>query len=197
MIKTLYEPFRHWSETGSVYILSDPHFDDADCKLMDPNWISPEEQVEIINRIVYKNDTFVCLGDVGDPEYAKMIKARKKVLIAGNHDKMSLYRDIFQEIYEGPLFIAEKILLSHEPVIGLPWCINIHGHDHSGWIKFPDDCKHLNLAANVCGYTPVNLGELIKKGLLSNISAIHRMTIDEASIRKQRRLEGADSEKED
>ena len=30
MILTLYEPFRHWSETGSVYILSDPHFGDSD-----------------------------------------------------------------------------------------------------------------------------------------------------------------------
>ena len=30
MILTLYEPFRHWSETGSVYILSDLHFADAD-----------------------------------------------------------------------------------------------------------------------------------------------------------------------
>ena len=28
MISTLYEPFRHWSENGSVYILSDTHFDD-------------------------------------------------------------------------------------------------------------------------------------------------------------------------
>lgn len=28
MIPTLYEPFRHWSENGSVYILSDLHFDD-------------------------------------------------------------------------------------------------------------------------------------------------------------------------
>ena len=26
MIPTLYEPFRHWSEKGSVYILSDLHF---------------------------------------------------------------------------------------------------------------------------------------------------------------------------
>ena len=31
MIPTLYEPFRHWSEQGSVYILSDLHFDDEDC----------------------------------------------------------------------------------------------------------------------------------------------------------------------
>ena len=50
MISTLYEPFRHWSEKGSVYILSDLHFDDSDCKLMDPNWITPEEQLEIINK---------------------------------------------------------------------------------------------------------------------------------------------------
>lgn len=26
MIPTLYEPFRHWSEGGSIYILSDLHF---------------------------------------------------------------------------------------------------------------------------------------------------------------------------
>lgn len=38
MIPTLYEPFRHWSEKGSVYILSDLHFDDADCKFMSLDW---------------------------------------------------------------------------------------------------------------------------------------------------------------
>ena len=43
MIPTLYEPFRHWSAMGSVYILSDLHFDDHDCKLMDSNWITPKE----------------------------------------------------------------------------------------------------------------------------------------------------------
>ena len=53
---------KEWSETGSVYILSDPHFEDADCKLMDPDWIMPEEQVARINALVMKNDTFVCLG---------------------------------------------------------------------------------------------------------------------------------------
>ena len=75
MIPTLYEPFRHWSEGGSVFILSDLHFDDADCKLMDPSWISPEDQLAIINKIVAKGDTFVCLGDVGNPKYIPMIKA--------------------------------------------------------------------------------------------------------------------------
>ena len=154
MITTLYEPFRHWSEGGSVYILSDLHFADSDCKLMDPNWITPEEQVEIINSMVGKGDTFVCLGDVGDPKYVPMIKARKKILLLGNH------------------------------VFGLTWCLNIHGHDHNNTEAYKDGCKHINLAANVCGYTPINLGKIIKDGILSDIESIHRVTIDRAVERK-------------
>lgn len=103
MIKTLYEPFQHWSDKGSVYILSDPHFGDSDCKLMDPDWITPKEQVAIINAAVMKNDTFLCLGDVGNPEYVKQIKARKKILLLGNHDKRRKYVDLFDEIFTGPL----------------------------------------------------------------------------------------------
>lgn len=186
MIKTLYPIFQHWSEKGSVYLLSDTHFADSDCKLMDPDWISPEEQVSIINGLVKKNDTFICLGDVGSREFAAQIKAGHKVLILGNHDRKKDYKDIFDEIYDGPLFIAEKILLSHEPVSGLPWCLNIHGHDHSGFEDYADGCEHLNLAANVCGYTPVSLGKLIKDGILAGIDSIHRITIDKATARKDK-----------
>ena len=56
MIPTLYESFRHWSEGGSIFILSDLHFDDDDCRLMDPDWISPEEQLAIyvcVSELVY------------------------------------------------------------------------------------------------------------------------------------------------
>ncbi len=185
MIPTLYEAFKHWSEGGSVYILSDLHFDDADCKLMDPGWITPEEQLAIINGIVRKNDTFVCLGDVGKAEYLKSIKAKRKILILGNHDARGAYVDCFDELYAGPVFIAEKILLSHEPVYGLPWCLNIHGHDHNCVELYREYCKHINLAANVCGYTPMNLGKIIKEGALADIPSIHRVTIDNATKRKQ------------
>ena len=132
MIKTLYEIFQHWSAKGSVYLLSDLHLNDDDCLLMDPDWIPPEEQIGIINNKVTRGDTFICLGDVGSPEFAAQIKAGHKVLLLGNHDHRKDYKDIFDEIYEGPLFISEKILLSHEPVYGLSWCLNIHGHDHNG-----------------------------------------------------------------
>ena len=185
MISTLYEPFRHWSDRGSVYILSDLHFDDINCRLIDPNWIYPEEQVEIINKFAVKNDTFICLGDVGDPKYVPMINARKKILILGNHDARGEYRDLFTEIYAGPLFISDKILLSHEPVHGLSWCLNIHGHDHNGTDFYDEECKHINLAANVCNFTPLNLGKLIKSGALAHIDSIHRQTIDRAVMERQ------------
>ena len=184
MIPTLYEPFKHWSEKGSIYILSDLHFADTDCKFMDADWLEPEEQLERINKIVRKNDTFLCLGDVGKANYVKQIQAGYKVLLLGNHDRRADYTVYFDEIYTGPLFIAEKILLSHEPVHGLPWCLNIHGHDHGNKEPYQDSCNYLNLAANVCNYTPENLGKLIKDGALSGIKSIHRMTIDAAVDRK-------------
>lgn len=87
MIKTLYETFQHWAEKGSVYIFSDTHFDDPDCKLIDTNWITPQEQIDIINKVAHKNDTLILLGDVGNIEWVKKLKAGYKVLITGNHDK--------------------------------------------------------------------------------------------------------------
>ncbi len=187
MIPTLYPSFRHWSEKGSVYILSDLHFDDVNCRRIDPNWVTPKEQLEIINRMVTKNDTFICLGDVGEPKYIPLIKAGKKILLLGNHDARGAYKEYFDEVYPGPLFISEKILLSHEPVHGLTWCLNIHGHDHNKVEDYHEDCKYMNLAANVCGYTPVNLGKLIKDGTLAEIESIHRMTIERATERKENR----------
>lgn len=191
MIDCLYDCFKKWAANGSVYIMSDTHFADEDCKVMAKNWISPDEQLEIINKRVMKNDTLVILGDIGDPEYAKRIKARK-ILIAGNHDIVNMYQNIFDEVYKGPVFIAPQILLSHEPVDGLAFCVNIHGHDHAGTFKYIDryGAPHLNVAANVCEYTPINLKEEIKKGMISKIPDIHRITINQAtanSIKKKRK----------
>ena len=37
---------------------------------------------------------------------------------------------------------------------------------------------------NVCEDTPINLGKIIKEGVLSDIPSIHRMTIDRQVERK-------------
>ena len=63
-------------------------------------------------------------------------------------------------------------MLSHEPVYGLPWCLNIHGHDHNNMESYKEGCKHINLAANVCGYTQIKLGKIIKEGVIVDIPSI-------------------------
>ena len=141
---------------------------------MDKNWISDDEQAEILRRCCNKTDTLVILGDIGNPEYLSKLRCYL-VCVLGNHDRgKSYYRDYFDEIYDGPVFIGDRILLSHEP-INLPFCFNIHGHDHGG--EFLTN-GHMNVAANVVGYEPVSLGKAIKSGILKGIPTIHRLAID-------------------
>ncbi len=178
MINSLYDRFAEWSRGGSIWLISDTHFDDEDCKLMDPKWIPSFLQAEIINQKVQPCDTLIHLGDVGNTAWFDFVRAKRKILITGNHDKVSEMYGHFTEVFNGPVFIADRILLSHEPIFGLEdFCFNFHGHDHAG----TQHRNHMNLAANVCGYTPVNLGKLIKKGVLANIPNYHRLTIDEAT----------------
>lgn len=178
MIKSLYPEFQKWSSKGSVYIISDTHFDDEDCKLICEGWPTPEGHLAMIKDWVHKHDTLIHLGDIGNPEYMSKVKGYK-VLITGNHDKgVSLYKPYFDEIYTGPLFIGDRILLSHEPIYGLDWCINIHGHNHDEQHK--DDATHINLAANVVNFCLFSLGDAIDNGMLSDVNGIHRVTIDNA-----------------
>ena len=188
MITTLYDKFKPWSAKGSIYIISDTHFEDADCKLMDKNWISPQEHIDIIKKVAHKNDTLIHLGDVGNPKWLEQIKAYK-VLIMGNHDQTATkFKSYFDEIYTGPVFIAEKILLSHEPIVNGSTWFNIHGHDHSKsnsneWKNdqgFVESWNELNLAANVVDYKVFNLGKSIKNGMLTYVDGVHRLTIDRA-----------------
>ena len=89
---------------------------------------------------------------------------------------------LFDEVYEGPLMIAEKLILSHEPV-DVPWAFNIHGHDHAGHARK----NHLNVCSDVIGYVPVNMNQFMKSGAMAHVDTIHRETIDKATERKKKR----------
>ena len=126
----------------------------------------------------------------------------------GNNDGMSLYKTqcdnchfigltfgsdfdviednhLFDEVYEGPLMVNDRLILSHEPIEQLPkYMFNIHGHDHSKWFNSP---QHLNVCAENINYTPVNLLNLLKTGLLKNIDSIHRCCIDKATKEKRKK----------
>ena len=89
---------------------------------------------------------------------------------------------LFDEVYTGAIIISKKILLSHEP-LDISWAFNIHGHDHAGAKRN----GHLNVCADVIGYTPINLNQFLKSGATSKIKTIRRTVIDKATERKKKR----------
>ena len=92
---------------------------------------------------------------------------------------------LFDEVYEGPVMISPKLMLSHEPIGCAGWAYNIHGHIHARSHK-NDEC-HYNVCADCHNYLPLNLNQFLKSGALSKISSIHRQTIDEATARCKKR----------
>lgn len=233
-IQGLYKIFDHWHEEGTLWIYSDPHFNDPDLKkgIERPD---AEELVKLINSKCGKRDTLIILGDIVDIDPVKKLRAKRKVLIMGNHDAgrtnyercwwkewfdQSKYSReealaemqrmypgcrytisegyqfhspfeyweviadnmLFDEVYEGPLMIGEKLILSHEPV-DVPWAFNIHGHDHVGHKRK----NHMNVCADVIGYVPINMNQFMKSGAMAHVETIHRDTIDKATERKRKR----------
>lgn len=92
---------------------------------------------------------------------------------------------LFDETYSGPILIGEKLILSHELVEGLDWCMNIHGHTHDRNIV--NDKYHFNVCADVIGYIPINFNKWMKDGHLAKIQSLHRQTINEATDRRRRK----------
>ena len=137
MIKTLYPCFQHWSAQGSVYLISDTHFDDPDREFMGYD-ISEQKQINILKKIIHKGDTLIHLGDVGNPKYLSDIKCYK-VLIMGNHDqsvsKFKIKEDIIDLDQKTPQEI--NYLLKTKRIDGI-----FYDCQHAPYIK---GCKNNNL----------------------------------------------------
>ena len=231
MLNGIYQMFQHWGEQ-TVWIYSDPHFGDKDLDNGICGRPLTEEQIASINACAGRKDTLIILGDVGDIEAVRKLRAGRKILIMGNHDAgrtnyerkiitetfdANIYTEkevltkmknkypgwtlsiilgrvgwiatadnkLFDEVYEGALIIGEKIILSHEPINGISWAMNIHGHVHDK--RHKSDKYHFNVCSDVIGYKPINFNQWLKQGHLSKIETIHRETIDKATERKKKR----------
>ncbi len=182
----IYQTFNKlWDKYQTVYIISDTHFADKELRKGIPNRPSDEELVKKINARVGAKDVLILLGDCGNPEFVRQLRGYK-VLIAGNHEPgLSAFDEIFDEIYSGALIIGEKIILSHEPIPGISWAMNIHGHNHNKNSK--NDVNHFNVCADVIGYEPINFNQWLKAGYLSKIETLHRQIINGATERKKKR----------
>lgn len=103
MLPGIYDSFQHWGEKHqTVWIYSDPHFNDDELAGGIKGRPSAEEQVKRINAKCGRRDCLIVLGDVGDVEYVRQLRAEYKVLVMGNHDAgVSNYkREIVKRIFD-------------------------------------------------------------------------------------------------
>lgn len=119
------------------------------------------------------------------PDWALTVKRKPEFHSFFDYWEVCADNRLFDEVYEGPLMISPKLLLSHESIDCAGWAFNLHGHIHARSHK-NDEC-HYNVCADCHDYLPLNLNQFLKSGALSKISSIHRQTIDEATARRKKR----------
>ena len=112
-IAGLYKAFDHWHNEGTLWIISDTHFGDADIRRGFPDRPADAELVKRINSRVGRKDTLIILGDVGDVSYVKQLRAKRKILIMGNHDcgRTNYERKIETKIFDKDFFQKDEALV--------------------------------------------------------------------------------------
>lgn len=111
-IAGLYKAFDHWHNEGTLWIISDTHFGDADIRRGFPDRPADNELVKRINSYVGRKDTLIMLGDVGDISYVKQLRAKYKILIMGNHDcgRTNYERQVITQLFSKDLYTKEQVL---------------------------------------------------------------------------------------
>ena len=116
MIAGLYKIFEHWHREGTLFIFSDPHFNDTDLNacIKRPD---AEELVKLINSKVGRKDTIIILGDIVDIEPVKKIRGYK-VLIMGNHDsgRTNYERQVITRTFPQEVFQKDEALLEMQRI---------------------------------------------------------------------------------
>lgn len=164
---------------GDLHFGSDGMFNRAYSKTFKTKEEYMETVVKNYNLIVNNNHKVLFLGDLGrEKELRKYISQMNgyKILILGNHDKYSkrFYNKLFDEVYNYPLFMMNRIVVSHEPIPVEPGVLNIHGHTHAVKLKSK---QHLNICIEHTDYKPVRLKRCI--GMLSYLEKPNRKFLQE------------------
>ena len=139
--------------------------------------------VELIRKWLKKlakDDIFYFLGDFGSPTNETITELGaifgeaccKTVAIRGNHDhetETGIMKTLFDEVYDYPIWISHRIVLSHFPCAVWKDQLNIHGHLHGSVLDSPN---HLCASLHVAGYQPINNN--IANGCLGRLPKYNR-----------------------
>ena len=165
----------------AIWVTSDLHFNHKNIiQLCRPQFESIEEHNQLIvdnyNSVVGKDDLVYILGDVGFTPasaletWVHQLNGRK-VLIVGNHDKLTdgEYRKMgFIEVYRHPVYFSTRIILSHCPVQEAhdnPYVYNVHGHIHKGKLDLPN---YINVNTENHNFFPLELKKIDEQVAATN-----------------------------
>lgn len=100
------------------------------------------------------------LGDFGDLSYLYVfnffrVRGIKVNFMLGNHDHqedISYIQNFVDNIYEYPIYLSQKLVISHFPVAVYKDQINICGHLHGAKLQ---DLNHIIASVHVTNYLPI------------------------------------------
>ena len=169
------------------YIFGDMHLGDRGmfARTYSKTFETQEQyQQELISRwnkiVTEENKIIFLLGDLGQKnDIQKVIPQLRgqKYLIMGNHDTYakSFYSQIFVEIFDAPVFVGRRCVLSHHPIPVEPGVVNIHGHTHDVFLASD---LHFNACPEHHEYKPLNIKKLELK-LLGTLPKPNRKFLHE------------------
>ena len=105
--------------------------------------------------------TFWFLGDWGNLEYLWTMQLLRDAgmttkMVYGNHDHLAdkrFFEEVFDEVYEYPTFLSQKLVVSHYPVAVYDSAICVHGHLHNSKLSLPN---YVNASVHVAHYQPIS-----------------------------------------
>lgn len=120
-----------------------------------------ENMIKELCHKLKPNDEVWNLGDFGSltklytVDWIKATGA-KAYFLYGNHDRqsdLSQFEHYFDQVFLYPIFLSQKLVISHYPVAVFPDTINIHGHLHSAKL-YP--INYVNASIHVANYHPIS-----------------------------------------
>ena len=153
----IYETFAKSWDNQTTWIYSDPHFSDMDLECGIHNRPSDETQIANINTCAGRKDTLIILGDIGNIECVRKLRAGHKVLVMGNHDAgaTNYKREVKQVVYDQDHYTREEAIADMQS-------------KYPGWkvwanesYEFHAPFKRWNVYADNCLFDEVYEGALI------------------------------------
>ena len=127
-----------------------------------------EAMIRTLCRKLKPGDEVWNLGDFGSltklytTDWIKATGA-KAYFLYGNHDRQSdiaQFEHYFDQVFFYPVYLSQKLVVSHCPVAVFPDTINIHGHLHGAKL-FP--INYVNASIHVINYSPFSEKNLDSK----------------------------------